>query len=103
MLPVIYRNEKHHMAFALLQLLLSFVLSLLAVFGAILSHINYLAFLPVGFMLFVGSLFGFLILAEENPAARKFKTYFSIETSAVLFAVLLLPLAFFFVWGITAS
>lgn len=87
------------MAFALVQLLLSFVLSLVAVFGTILSNVTYLAFLPIGFMLFVGALFGFLILAEENPGARKVKTFFSIEASAVLFAVLLVPLALFFVFG----
>lgn len=95
-MPTLFTNERGHMTFALITLLLSFLLSILAVFGTIQYSTDYLVFLPVSFMFFVSSLFGFLALSEEQIDSKKFKNFVSIEISAAMFAVLLVPMAAFF-------
>lgn len=97
MLEHIYQNRLSHTALVLLTLLVSFALSLLAVFGTIFHSIFYLTYLPIAFMLFMSGLFGILILADKEIQSRKAKTFFSIEASSLLFAILLIPLAVYFV------
>ena len=97
MLDRIYRDTKSLMLFSVLTLLVSFALSAVAVFGTISRDIHYLAFLPVGCMFFVSALFGFLVLADEEASAAKRKAFFSLEAATALFALLLLPLCWWFV------
>lgn len=97
MLHRIYQNTQSLFLFSTLTLLISFGLSAVAVFGTISRDIHYLAFLPVGFMFFVSALFGFLVLADEESSLAKRKAFFSLEAATALFALLLLPLCWWFV------
>ena len=96
MLDRIYESRQNLFLFSVLVLIISFALTALAVVGTITTAIHYLIFLPEGFLFFISALFGFLILADESASAQKCKSFFSIEAATALFAVLLLPLCWWF-------
>lgn len=97
MLNRFYESRQSLFLFSTLLLMVSFALSAVAVFGTISRDVHYLAFLPPGFMFFVSALFGFLVLADEEASMAKRKAFFSIEAATALFALLLLPLCWWFV------
>ena len=101
MLNRFYESRQSLFLFSTLLLMVSFALSAVAVFGTISRDVHYLAFLPPGFMFFVSALFGFLVLADEEASEEasmaKRKAFFSIEAATALFALLLLPLCWWFV------
>lgn len=97
MLDYLLANRKAHFGFSVLALALAFGLSTGSILATVGTHkVEYLALLPVGFIYFMGSLFGILALADDNPSVRKQKTFFSIEMAACLFGTLLLPLVLYF-------
>ena len=97
MLNRFYESRQSLFLFSTLLLMVSFALSAVAVFGTISRDVHYLTFLPPSFMFFVSALFGFLVLADEEASMVKRKAFFSIEAATALFALLLLPLCWWFV------
>lgn len=92
------RNPRRHFFFLVICLILSIAASFLAVFGAIYLKINYLAFMPISFLLFLACQMGLVVL---QGSARQWNIdmglVFSIEMSSVLFALFFAPIALYVV------
>ena len=97
MLNRFYESRQSLFLFSTLLLMVSFALSAVAVFGTISRDVHYLAFLPPGFRTSGSPTTGSRTPADEAASMVKRKAFFSIEAATALFALLLLPLCWWFV------
>ena len=91
MLDTLYANTQKHFLLSCFSFLAACALIGMAVVGSVATDIHYLVFLPVGLMALLSSVFGLMILADEDAGNAKKKGYFAIEAALFLFAFLLLP------------
>ena len=91
MLDQMYDSTQKHFLLSCFSFLAACALIGMAVVGSVTTDIHYLVFLPVGLMALLSSVFGLMILVDEEASNAKKKGYFSIEAALLLFALLLLP------------